>query len=157
MRASFGRILVFLLILSSNAWAGTGAPKGPSTAIKPAEVVEIIIEALRTNDPSDGDEGIVTVWRFAAPSNRAFTGPLPRFKQMIKSGFPEMLNHIDEDFGPMEIRGDVALQPVWLVTRNGEQVGYLFSLRRQSEGYYEGMWMTESVAPIAPKKPSTTI
>ena len=157
MRPSIGIVLVLLLNLSFNVSADTASQKEPSTAIRPNEVVEIIVDALRTNDPDSGDEGIATVWRFAAPSNKAVTGPLPRFKQMIKGGFPAMLNHIDTDFGPLRIEGDLAVQPVWLVTPTGDQVGYLFRLRRQNDGQYAGMWMTEAVYPIAPKKPGTTI
>lgn len=157
MRTSIGILLVLLLNLSFSAWADTLTPRKPSVTIKPDEVVEIIIDALKTNDPENGDQGIETVWRFAAPSNKAVTGPLQRFTQMIKGSFPDMLNHIDDDIGPIQVEGDIAIQPVYLVTPQGDEVGYLFRLRRQRSGDYKGMWMTEAVYPIAPKTPGTTI
>lgn len=157
MRRTIGIFLVLLLTLSFNAFADTKAQKGPSVSMQPDEVVEILVDALRTNDPDDGDQGIATVWRFAAPSNKSVTGPLPRFTQMLKGGFSDMLNHIGDDIGPLQIEGDIAMQPVWLITPKGDEVGYLFRLRRQSTGEFEGMWMTEAVYPIAPKTPSTTI
>ena len=37
-------------------------------------------------------DGIAAAFAFAAPANRAVTGPLPRFAQMIALGYPEMLD-----------------------------------------------------------------
>ncbi len=160
MRISIGLVLALLLNLSSNAWADSSTQRTdlkPAVNMEPDAVVQIVIDALRDNDPTAGDDGIATVWRFAAPSNKAMTGPLERFTQMLKGGFSEMLNHIDSDYGPMEIDGDLAIQPVWLITPSGDEVGYVFQLRKQSAGPFQGMWMTESVYPIAPKKRGTTI
>ncbi len=153
MRTHIVVFLAFLLNLSSTAWADSSVNgPSPSTELTPTEVIRIVVEALKTNDTASGDEGIATVWRFAAPSNKAVTGPLPRFSAMLKRGFGEMFNHIDDDYGPIEIQDDVAMQPVWLVTPQGDEVAYMFRVRRQSEGEFDGMWMTESVYPIAPKK-----
>lgn len=158
MRIHITVFLAFLLSLSSSAWADTRLDgPTPSAELTPSEVVQIIVDALKTNDSGSGDQGIATVWRFAAPSNKAATGPLPRFTTMLKKGFGEMLNHIDDDYGPIDIEDDVAMQPVWLVTPRGDEVGYVFRLRRQGEGQFDGMWMTEAVYPIAPKKPGNAI
>ena len=88
MRIKFGVFLAVLLNLSSSAWADSptnALSAEPSVNIKPSEVVQIVVDALRVNDPQTGDKGIATVWRFAAPSNKAITGPLARFSQMIKA------------------------------------------------------------------------
>jgi len=140
MRILFGIVLAILLNLSSNAWADTlrtTFSAEPAVGIEPGEVIQIVVDALRSNDSDSGDEGIALVWRFAAPSNKAITGPLPRFSQMIKRGFPDM--------------------PVWLLTPSGDEVGYLFQLRKQTSGEYEGMWMTESVYPLAPRRSGRSI
>jgi len=136
MRFRVGLLLAVLLNLSSTAWAETtSANAHPNIDLSPEQVVRIVIDALRDNNTETGDKGIATVWRFAAPSNKRFTGPFERFARMI----------------------DVAMQPVWLVTAGGDEIGYVFQLRRQSDGSYEGMWMTESVYPLAPKTEGTTI
>lgn len=155
MRAMNALFLAILLTLSSGAWAQYSADgPSPSTDLGPSDVVQIVVDALKTNNSDAGDQGIATVWRFAAPGNKAVTGPLPRFTTMLKGSFGEMLNHVDNDYGRLEIRGEVAMQPVWLLTPQGTEVAYMFRLRRQSAdtGKFEGMWMTEAVFPIPPRK-----
>lgn len=160
MRITVSLIFTALLTLSSGVWADQSKyslDTAPSANIDPADVVQIVVDALRLNDPDSGDNGIATVWRFAAPSNKAMTGPLDRFTQMLKGGYGDMLNHIDSDYGPIEVQDDIAIQPVWLTTPKGDEVAYVFQLRRQGPGAFEGMWMTESVYPIAPKRRGTAI
>ena len=147
------RCFLFLLMLAaSSAQADTG-PSEPNAQLTPEQVVRIVIEALKTNDPSKDDDGIATVFEFASPGNKSSTGPLPRFTKMIKRGFGHMLNHLDSEFGPMEIEEHIALQAVWLTTRSGQQVGYVFQIGKQVGGEFDNMWMTESVWPIGERKP----
>lgn len=127
----------------------------PSDEIDPETVVRTVVEALRSN--SDDNEGIATVYCFASPGNKQMTGPLERFTAMIRSGYSNMLNHKDSEFEDIEVRDDVALQPVWLTTAGGEVVGYLFRLGKQTAGQYTGMWMTEAVYPIDPSKRTQSI
>lgn len=160
MRTTVSLIFTVLLTLSSNVWADQSKYSlniAPSASIEPADVVQIVVDALRVNNPDSGDDGIATVWRFAAPSNKAMTGPLERFTKMLKGGYGDMLNHIDSDYGPIEVQDDIAIQPVWLTTPSGDEVAYVFQLRRQGPGEFEGIWMTESVYPIAPKRRGTAI
>lgn len=137
-----------LALLLGAARADPTEP-APSTEHTPEEVVRIVIDALRTNDPSD-DAGIATVYRFASPGNRASTGPLPRFTRMIKLGFSDMLEHHSSRYDEMRVVDDKALQAVWLTQRSGAEIGYLFQLGRQRGGKYDGMWMTEAVLPLGP-------
>jgi len=143
---------IFLFMPISMALADTQKIQ-PNTELTPAEVVQIVIEALKTNDSSKNDAGIATVFEFASPGNKTVTGPLERFTTMIKGGFSNMLNHVDSDFDEMEIDGNTALQVVWLTTLTGAEVGYVFQLGKQSGGKHNDMWMTESVWPIAARKP----
>ena len=47
------------------------------------------------NDTPYMDQGIEQTWEFAHPSNQRFTGPLSRFKEMIKGeSYNMLLNHI---------------------------------------------------------------
>ena len=128
----------------------------PSTEHTPQEVVEFVVDALRTNDPDEDDAGIATVFAFASPGNRAVTGPLERFTRMIKIGFDDMLAHVSSRYDEMTVSGDKALQAVWLTTPSGAEVGYAFQLGRQEGGEYDGMWMTESVLPLGEGERSGT-
>ncbi len=128
--------------------ADTGVLEGrngplPSPRLSPQEVVRIQLEALRGNDESD--RGIAVCFRFASPSNKVNTGPLPRFAQMIKDGaYRLMLEYIDAEFEPAEIVDDVARQVVRLIGPS-RAITYAFYLSRQGAGDCEGCWMTDAV------------
>ncbi len=124
----------------------------PSTELSPQQVVEIVVKALQENDADD--TGIATVFRFASPGNKANTGPLERFSGMIKKGFGEMLNHAGSRTGEMKIDGKTALQPVYLTTPGGLEIGYMFQIGEQTDGEYKGMWMTEAVYPLPHREQS---
>jgi len=118
----------------------------PSPEYSPQQVISIVVQSLQTN--SSDNAGIATVYRFASPRNKASTGPLSRFTQMIKRGFPDMLNHTGVRYDPMEISGDIAVQAVWLQTSTGAEFGYAFQLRKQRGGNVADMWMTDAVIPL---------
>ena len=92
--------------------------------------------------------GISTVFCFASPSNKSSTGPIDRFTAMITKGYSEMLNHAYHYVEAMKIEDNTAMQAVWLVTTNGREHGYLFTVGKQSGGEFDNMWMTEAVMPI---------
>ncbi len=151
------------LLLSFSVWSSvaladiktnsSASAPSPNIELTPDQVVVIVVDALKHNDPTKDDDGIATVFEFASPGNRAMTGPLERFTQMIKRGFSDMLNHFDSSYGEMEISNNKALQSVWLTSRAGVETGYVFQLGRQIGGEYDGMWMTESVWPIGNRNP----
>ncbi len=144
--SSFAATLLYLLAVGTVS----AETLKPSTDYRPQDVVSIIVEALRTNSPSTGDEGIATVFNFASPANRNQTGPLPRFTNMLKTGYGDMLNHLANRSDPMQVDGNVAMQAVWLTTTAGTETGYVFRLRKQPDGEFSGMWMTDAVYPVGP-------
>lgn len=151
-------MLVAILFMASHSSyvQSQDEPLAPNAEYSPAEVVEIVIDALQTNSEADGDQGIATVFRFASPKNRAVTGPINRFTNMIKRGFPDMLNHSGARFEPIEISGNIAVQTVWLYTVTGTEVGYAFQIGRQSGGDHDGLWMTDAVIPLGESPNSGT-
>lgn len=138
-----GALSLLFGALTTRADTPTTRPTPEQT---PQEVVRIVIKALKHN--RSDDEGIATVYAFASPGNKASTGPLPRFTQMIKRGFPDMLNHIAARFEPMQVTGNKAVQSVWLLSTSGSEYGYAFQLGKQSGGENDGIWMTEGVLPL---------
>ena len=56
----------------------------PSTDINPKKVVIIQLSALMKNDNPYKDHGIIQTWEFAHPNNQKVTGPIERFKKMLK-------------------------------------------------------------------------
>ena len=143
-------LLTAAMILCSSASRAGDDQLVPGPQYSPQQVVKIVIEALRDNDASKNDDGIATVYKFASPGNRSSTGPLARFSNMIKRGFPDMLNHSEARYDTMEITGDTAVQAVWLLTPSGKEVGYAFQVSKQKGGDYSDMWMTDAVVPLGP-------
>ena len=118
----------------------------PHPSLSPREVVEIQLEALRRNDAND--RGIEIVFRFASPANRMQTGPLDRFKRMIKGGaYALTLNFESVIYDEPEVSGDMARQRVVLVSRE-RTLGYYFMLSRQMEPPFKDCWMTEMVGVV---------
>ena len=122
-----------------------GRPE-PSPELSPEAVIRIQAEALQRNDEPAPDAGIATAFRFASPSNRRATGPLPRFTRMIRTGYVDMLGFDRAEYEPVRVAGDRAEQAVTLVRRDGRRVTYAFTLSRQRGGAYDGCWMTDGVA-----------
>ena len=116
----------------------------PNPNLTPEDVIRIQVEALQNNDRDD--TGIEITFRFASPANREFTGPLNRFKRMVKSpAYSPMLNHKLAEYGPLEVSEESASQRVTIIDPNGNATVYLFSLSKQSDPSCEGCWMTDSV------------
>ena len=115
----------------------------PVPALTPAEVVRIQLEALRHND--ERNRGIEVAFRFASPANRANTGPLRRFVDMIRRGpYALMLEFREASYGPVETRGVHARQRVTLSSPRAS-TSYWFYLSRQSEAPFTDCWMTDAV------------
>ena len=147
-------LLACCLFITTTTYA-QGKKVVPDKRLQPHEVVVIVVDSLQSNDDAN-DLGIATVFEFASPKNRANTGPLARFTQMIKRGFPDMLNHDGARYDALEISGDTAVQAVWLLTNSGAEVGYAFQLGKQKSGTYKDMWMTEAVVPLGESSRSGT-
>ncbi len=83
-------VIFFITISTSNAEL-----LKPNSNIKPSEVVKIQLLGLQNNNKVFNDSGIEQTWNFAHPMNKQATGPLDRFKEMIKSNnYQMMINHI---------------------------------------------------------------
>ena len=125
----------------------------PSPHLSPVEVVKIQLEALEKNDIPHPNRGIEITFRFASPENKRATGPLERFTQMVNSpAYRPLLNHRTAEYGPIEVTENLAVQPVTLISQNGEKVGYVFSLSKQTGGSYDGCWMTNGVSRFEPQE-----
>ena len=70
---------------------GGGELLKPNSAINPSDVVKIQLTGLQQNDANFNDSGIEQTWNFAHPNNKQNTGPLPKFKMMIKGNSYKML------------------------------------------------------------------
>lgn len=140
--------LVLLMIAGPLAAADLSRSE-PHPSLSPREVVRIIMTALRQNDVPGPDRGIDVTFRFASPANKRSTGPLARFKAMVKGpAYGVMIGHRSVMFENYEVSGDHARIDAVLVAANGRSFGFRFGLSRQHGNRFEGSWMTDSVVPI---------
>jgi Domain of unknown function (DUF4864) len=118
----------------------------PRPELSPDDVIRIQLDAMRDNDEST-DEGIATAFNFASPGNKVYTGPLSRFKQIVRNPvYAVMINHKSADYEPVLVSGTVAQQRVMVTGETGQTVIYTFSLSRQRDPRYRDCWMTDGVS-----------
>ena len=83
--------ITFIILFSTSLLAEI---KKPSPYIKPEDVIKIQLSSLMKNNEPYLNAGIEQTWEFAHPSNRAFTGPLQRFTNMMYApSYAVMLDH----------------------------------------------------------------
>ena len=85
----------FLLIFFISISISKAEIIKPNSNIEPSEVVKIQLLGLQKNNDGFEDSGIEQTWNFAHPNNKKVTGPLDKFKRMIKgNNYQMMINHI---------------------------------------------------------------
>ncbi len=143
----FLQITVLLVVLAAPAGASHISLTEPDPSLSPEDVVSIQIEALQHNDTPYEDRGIEVTFNFASPTNKRMTGPLERFKVMVRNPiYGPMINHRSAEYVNVRIVGDLALVDVILQSKDGQYLGYRFTLSRQHGNQYEGSWMTDAVS-----------
>ena len=119
----------------------------PSPDLSPAEVIAIQLKALQQNDGQDN--GIEVAFNFASPTNKAATGPLNRFKLLVRNPLYEsMLNFRSFRAGKVVMEKGQAHQVIIVTDQQGNQAAFLFSLSKQNRAPHRDCWMTDSVVRL---------
>ncbi len=140
------RIAALLVVLAAPVGATHLPQTEPDPSLSPQDVVSIQIEALRNNDTPYENRGIEVTFNFASPANKHMTGPLERFKVMVRDPvYGPMINHRSSEYENVRVEGERARIDVILISKEGEYLGYRFILSRQHGNQYEGSWMTDAV------------
>jgi len=141
---------VILIILTSSSTSYAELVK-PNNGIEPFLVVQIQLRGLKQNDNPKKDNGIEQTWEFAHPSNQKNTGPLDRFKTMIKGKSYEMLlNHLDHKIVEIKSTDLKALFEVTVLDKDKTYYKFNWTVEKYSaEGPLKDCWLTTMVtAPI---------
>ena len=142
---------VFLTFLFFSNSARAAEMVYPNPDIAPAEVIDIQLNGLQFNDTPEADAGIRQTWAFAHPRNRAMTGPLPRFAQMLKGpGYDMMLNHASHQIVPTNSGDGWRQFDVFMETSNGKVLQFAWIVEKVTNGRYEDCWMTVAVSAPRP-------
>ena len=144
-------LAAFFVLVGGGVWAQSLdelLAQRPAPELSPEEVVRIQMDAFRNND--EEDRGIAIAFRFASPSNKQMTGPLPRFRMMMRNPlYRPMLNAEEIEIGVVDVRERVARVEVYTVSSEGERSLYAFFLGKQRGGEFADSWMTEAVEVMA--------
>ena len=120
----------------------------PSSNIKPSEVVKIQLLGLQNNNDGFEDSGIEQTWNFAHPNNKKATGPLDKFKRMIKSNnYQMMINHISHTI--TEIRGGDNWVQFEVIILDNKKIYHKFNWQVEKyteDGPLKDCWLTTIVS-----------
>ena len=124
----------------------------PNETILPKKVVKIQLDGLKKNNSVFEDQGIEQTWEFAHPNNKIITGPLDRFKQMIKGeSYKMLINH--EYHKINEIFSEDNKVVFEVIVMDSEKKYYMFKWQVEKylkSGPLQNCWLTTMVsAPIS--------
>ena len=124
----------------------------PSKIIDPTEVIKIQLSALMKNDSPYTDRGIIQTWEFAHPNNRKMTGPLDRFKNMIKTdSYSMLLNHKEHEITQVYNSGEVATFEVTILSSGKKYYKFKWQVEKYNlEGSLKNCWLTTAVSQPIP-------
>ena len=124
----------------------------PDSKIKPDKVIEIQLSGLQNNDLIFKDSGIEQTWNFAHPSNKKVTGPLDKFKRMIKGdSYQMMLNHLSHTITKLESGENWAQFEVILLDKDKIYHKFNWQVEKyETDGPLKDCWLTTMVSSPIP-------
>jgi len=141
-------ILIFLILLKPSL----ADIQKPSNEIEPERVIKIQLSALMKNDNPYKDRGIIQTWEFAHPDNQKMTGPLERFKNMIKTdSYSMLLNHSNHEISEVYMSNKVATFEVTVMDREKKYYKFKWQVEKYNgEGELKDCWLTSAVSQPIP-------
>ena len=123
----------------------------PNNNIEPYQVVKIQLKSLQKNNSPSIDNGIEQTWQFAHPSNKKNTGPLNRFKIMLKGkSYKILLDHLDHEIIQENLTNSMVLFEVIVLGEDKSYYKFKWQVEKyKKEGPLMDCWLTTMVsAPI---------
>ena len=142
---------IILIILFTSSISHAELVK-PNNGIEPFLVVQIQLRSLKQNDNPKKDNGIEQTWEFAHPNNQKNTGPLERFKTMIKGkSYAMLLNHLDHKVVEIKSTDSTALFEVTVLDKDTAYYKFNWTVEKYTaEGPLNGCWLTTMVSAPTP-------
>ena len=138
----------FLLIFLISISISKAEIIKPNSNIEPSEVVKIQLLGLQKNNDGFVDSGIEQTWNFAHPNNKKATGPLDKFKKMIKgNNYQMMINHISHTI--TEIRGSDNMVQFEVIILDNKKIYHKFDWlveKYTEDGPLKDCWLTTMVS-----------
>ena len=127
---------IFFIIFTTNSFSDVIKP---SKKIEPDQVVQIQLKGLMNNNDPYSDVGIEQTWEFAHPKNKKYTGPLEKFKKMLKGdSYYMLLGHKQHQIEQVYLNENVAT--------------FLVTILDSDKNYYKFKWQVEKYINQGPLK-----
>tara|TARA_B100000787_G_scaffold96892_1_gene71517 strand:- start:33 stop:494 length:462 start_codon:yes stop_codon:yes gene_type:complete len=146
------KIIYFLLIYAFNIHLSSAEIIKPNSNIEPYQVIKIQLKSLQKNNSPSIDNGIEQTWEFAHPNNKKNTGPLERFKIMLKGkSYKVLLDHLDHEIIQENLTDSVALFEVRVLGKDKLYYKFKWQVEKYSkEGPLKDCWLTTIVSAPMP-------
>ena len=120
----------------------------PNSSLKPFDVLMIQLDSLKNNNNPYKDAGIEQAWEFAHPINKASTGPLERFKQMIYSNsYKILISHENSKIAILKEASNKFVYKVYVLSQDKKKYFYIWKIEKvDGEGKLKDCWMTTGVS-----------
>ena len=147
---NFFKYLIVLFIVNINSLNAKIIK--PNSDIKPFQVVKIQLTGLMKNDKSYKDAGIDQTWEFAHPNNKAFTGPLDNFREMIKGeSYKMLIDHSEHDIKEIYSNEKLAIFEVTVLDINNKYFKFKWQVEKYlKDGKLKNCWLTTVVSQPQP-------
>ena len=141
-------LIIFLLSISFSS----AEILNPDSAISPKEVVSIQLSGLQKNDSEYKDSGIEQTWNFAHPNNKKVTGPLGKFKRMIKgASYQMMIDHLSHTITELGSSDKWAQFEVIILDKNKIYHKFNWQVEKYTlDGVLKDCWLTTVVSNPIP-------
>ena len=141
-------LIIFLLSISFSS----AEILSPDSAISPKEVVSIQLSGLQKNDFGYKDSGIEQTWNFAHPNNKKVTGPLGKFKRMIKgASYQMMIDHLSHTITELGSSDKWAQFEVIILDKNKIYHKFNWQVEKYTlDGVLKDCWLTTVVSNPIP-------
>ena len=144
MRIFYKLIVIFLLFTNTSS----ADLLKPNSELKPFEVLMIQLNSLKNNNTPYKDAGIEQTWEFAHPTNKASTGPLEKFKQMIYSdSYKILIKHENNKIIALKESSNKFVYKVYVLSEDKKKYYYIWQIEKvKTEGQLKDCWMTTGVS-----------
>jgi len=124
----------------------------PNIKIDPKQVVVIQLNALMKNDSPYKDRGIEQTWEFAHPNNQRITGPLDRFKRMLKGdSYSMLIDHAENSVTEIYKSKTTATYEVVVLDKDKKYFKFKWQVEKNNkEGNLLDCWLTTAVSQPIP-------
>ena len=146
------KLIYFLIICAFITHLSAADIIKPNNNIEPYQVIKIQLKSLQKNNLPSVDNGIKQTWEFAHPNNKKNTGPLEKFKIMLKGkSYKVLLDHLDHEIIQENLTDSVALFEVRVLGKDKSYYKFKWQVEKYNkDGSLKDCWLTTIVSAPMP-------